>query len=192
MRVEAFRPWQTWQRPTLPSLEALTQLGQRFGLSTELGSGVWCGENGVFVGSVPLLERGSSQSGPDHWQPRPVSELNRDLSECFDLPIEFTPKISGLTSASGALNRGDLLHAQIATMHLQIPDPPTLTKSPPNAEETIDLARQLLWRRVCSGRHRPAGHSSADYNSSSVGTSRHDSLSLGNPASSGRPGHQPP
>jgi hypothetical protein len=22
MRIEAFRPWQTWQRPTLPSLEA--------------------------------------------------------------------------------------------------------------------------------------------------------------------------
>jgi hypothetical protein len=121
----------------------LTQLGRRFGLSTELGSGVWCGENGVFVGSVPLLEQSNSQSGLDHWQPRSVSELNRDLSECYDLPIEFTPKIGGLTSASRALNRGDLLHAQIATMHLQIPDPPALTKSSQNAEEIIDLARQL-------------------------------------------------
>jgi hypothetical protein len=119
----------------------LTQLGRRFGLSTELGSGVWCGENGVFVGSVPLLEQSNSQSRLDHW--RPVSELNRDLSECYDLPIEFAPKIGGLTAASRALNRGDLLHAQIATMHLQIPDPPSLTKSSQNAEEIIDLARQL-------------------------------------------------
>jgi hypothetical protein len=136
----------------------LTQLGRRFGLSTELGSGVWCGENGVFVGSVPLLERGGSQSGADHWRPRPVSELNRDLSECFNLPIEFTPKISGLTSASRALNRGDLLHAQIATMHLQIPDPPTPTKSPSNAEETVDLARQLQASDLLKADWDPAKH----------------------------------
>jgi hypothetical protein len=136
----------------------LTQLGRRFGLSTELGSGVWCGENGVFVGSVPLLEQSNSQSGLDHWQPRPVSELNRDLSECYDLPIEFTPKIGGLTSASRALNRGDLLHAQIATMHLQIPDPPALTKSSQNAEEIIDLARQLQASGLLKANWEPAKH----------------------------------
>jgi hypothetical protein len=136
----------------------LTQLGRRFGLSTELGSGVWCGENGVFVGSVPLLERGSSGSAPANWQPRPVSELNRDLSESYDLPIEFTPKIGGLTSASRALNRGDLLHAQIATMHLQIPDPPALTKSSQNAEEIIDLARQLQASGLLKADWEPAKH----------------------------------
>lgn len=136
----------------------MTQLGRRFGLSTELGSGVWCGENGVFVGSVPLLEQSNSQSGLDHWQPRPVSELNRDLSECYDLPIEFTPKIGGLTSASRALNRGDLLHAQIATMHLQIPDPPALTKSSQNAEEIIDLARQLQASGLLKADWEPAKH----------------------------------
>ncbi len=136
----------------------MTQLGRRFGLSIELGSGVWCGENGVFVGSVPLLERGSNRSGPAHWQPRPVSELDRDLSECYDLPIEFTPKIGGLTSASRALNRGDLLHAQITTMHLQIPDPPALTKSPPNADETIDLARQLQASGLLKADWDPAKH----------------------------------
>jgi hypothetical protein len=136
----------------------LTQLGRRFGLSTELGSGVWCGENGVFVGSVPLLEQSNSQSGLDHWQPRPVSELNRDLSECYDLPIEFIPKIGGLTAASRALNRGDLLHAQIATMHLQIPDPPSLTKSSQNAEEIIDLVRQLLASGLLKADWDPAKH----------------------------------
>jgi hypothetical protein len=89
------------------------------------------------------LEQGSSQGGPDHWQPRPVSDLNRDLSKCYGLPIEFTPKIGGLAAAARALNRGDLLHAQIATLHLQIPDPWPLTKSPQNSREIIDLARQL-------------------------------------------------
>jgi hypothetical protein len=121
----------------------LTQLGRRFGLSNELGSGVWCGENGVFVGGVPLLEQDSGRSVSDQWQPRPVFDLNRDLSECYGLPIEFAPKIGGLAAASRALNRGDLLHAQIATMHLQIPDPPPLNKSLQDTREIIDLARQL-------------------------------------------------
>jgi hypothetical protein len=97
----------------------------------------------VFVGSVTLLERSRSQSEADQWQPRPVPDLNRDLSECYGLPIEFTPKTGGLAAVSRALNRGDLLHAQIATLHLQIPDPPPLTKSPQNAQEIVDLARQL-------------------------------------------------
>ena len=121
----------------------MTQLGRRFGLSSELGSGVCCGEDGVFVGSVPLLERSRNQSAADQWQPRPVPDLNRDLSENYGLLIEFTPKIGGLAAVSRALNRGDLLHAQIATLHLQIPDPPPLTKSPQNAQVIIDLARQL-------------------------------------------------
>jgi hypothetical protein len=136
----------------------LTQLGRRFGLSNELGSGVRCGEDGVFVGSVPLLERSSSRSGPDQWQPRPVSDLNRDLSECYDLPIEFNLKIGGLAAASRALNRGDLLHAQIATMHLQIPDPPPLTKSPQQAREIIDLARQLEASGLLKADWDPAKH----------------------------------
>jgi hypothetical protein len=136
----------------------LTQLGRRFGLSSEPGNGVWCGESGVFVGAVPLLEQGFSRSGPDRWQPRPVSELNRDLSECYGLPIEFTPKVGGLAAASRALNRGDLLHAQIATMHLQIPDPPPLTKSPQSAEEIFDLARQLLASGLLKADWNPAKH----------------------------------
>ena len=136
----------------------MTQLGRRFGLSSEPGNGVWCGESGVFVGAVPLLEQGFSRSGPDQWQPRPVSELNHDLSECYGLPIEFTPKVGGLAAASRALNRGDLLHAQIATMHLQIPDPPPLTKSPQNAEETIVLARQLQASGLLDADWDPAKH----------------------------------
>jgi hypothetical protein len=136
----------------------LTRLERRFGLSSELGSGVCCSENGVFVGSVPLLKWVSSQSGPDHWHPRPVSELNRDLSECYGLPIEFTPKIGGLTAACRALNRGDLFHAQIAAIHLQIPDPQPLTKTSMNFQETIDLARQLQASGLLKADWDPAKH----------------------------------
>jgi hypothetical protein len=139
----------------------LTRLERRFGLSSELGSGVWCSENGVFVGSVPLLQRVSGQSGPGQWHPRPVSELNRDLSECYGLPIEFTPKIGGLTAACRALNRGDLLHAQIVTIHLQIPDPPALTKGPKTRETCsiwyVNCARVVFSRRIGTRRNIRAG-----------------------------------
>jgi len=136
----------------------LTQLGRRFGLSDVPGSGVSCGENGVFVGAVPLLEQGRGPSGPDQWQPRPISDLNRDLGECYGLPVEFKPKIGGLAAVSRAFNCGDLVHAQIATLHLQIPDPPPLTKSPQNAEAIIDLARRLLASGLLKADWDPTKH----------------------------------
>jgi hypothetical protein len=69
--------------------------------------------------------------------------LNRELRNCYGLPVEFDSKIAGLATVARALNRGDLLHAQIATLHLQIPDPPRLTKAPRSTEDIIELARQL-------------------------------------------------
>ena len=121
----------------------MTYTARRFGLSNEPGRGVWCGEDGVLVGDVPLLKRVSAGSEPSQWQPCAISDLNRDLSKLYDVPIELVGKSTGLKAIARALNRGDLLHAQIATLHLQIPDPPQLTKSPPIGNQLIDLARQL-------------------------------------------------
>jgi hypothetical protein len=112
----------------------------------------------VFVGAVPLLEQRCGSSGPDQWQPRPLPDLNRDLGECYGLPIEFNLKIGGLAAVSRALNRRDLVHAQIATLHLQIPDPPPLTKSPQSAREVIDLARQLQASGLLKSDWDPAKH----------------------------------
>lgn len=50
--------------------------------------------------------------------------------------------MDGLGAICRALNRGDLIHAQIATLHLQIPDPPAFTKAA-NPDAAIDLVRQL-------------------------------------------------
>jgi hypothetical protein len=119
----------------------MTQLGRRFSLSPVSGAGVCCGETGLFVDDVPLLEVGQDQSG--RWQPRPVSDLNHDLSEHYGLPIDCNAKISGLASIARALNRGDILHAQIVALHPQFPDPPALTKAALSAGEIVDLARQL-------------------------------------------------
>jgi hypothetical protein len=136
----------------------LTALGRRFGLSNEFGSGIFCGENGVFVGAVPLLLRRGGQRGPGQWQPRPISDLNRDLSECYGLPIEFNQKFGNLAAISQALNRGDLLHAQIATTHLQIPDPPPLTKCPQTFSGIVDLARRLQASGLLNAYWDPSKH----------------------------------
>ena len=59
----------------------MTQLGRPFGLSDIPGSGIFCGENGAFVADVPLREQCHGPNGPKQWLPRPVNDLNGDLSQ---------------------------------------------------------------------------------------------------------------
>jgi hypothetical protein len=47
---------------------------------------------------------------------------------------------------------------QIATLHLQLPDPPALAKSPPVWSEVIDLARQLHTSGLLKADWDPAKH----------------------------------
>jgi hypothetical protein len=89
----------------------MTQLGRHFSLSPVSGAGVSCGETGLFVDDVPLLEVNQDQS--ERWQPRPVSDLSRDLGERYGPPIDCNAKIGGLAAIARALNRGDILYAQI-------------------------------------------------------------------------------
>lgn len=137
----------------------MSYLGRRFGLTDLPGAGVSCGNNGVYVGAVPLLERvcGSGVRGaPDQWQPRPLSDLNSELSTCYGLPVEFDRKIDGLRRIAQALERGDLIHAQIATVHLEIPDPLPLTKS--TSGEILNLACQLQTSRLLKVDWDPTKH----------------------------------
>jgi hypothetical protein len=137
---------------------SMTQLGRRFGLSDSPGNGVSCGENGLFIGEVPLLERPREPNGLEQWQPRPISDLNRDLGKRYGLPVDFNVKIGGLTAIARALSRGDLVHAQIVTLHLQIPDPPALKKSAETIVEIMDLARRLQASGLLKADWDPAKH----------------------------------
>jgi hypothetical protein len=121
----------------------LFPLGRRFALSDQHGHGVSCDQAGVFVGAVPLLEPFRNCGGFQKWRPRPMDELNRDLSKRYGVPVEFDAKLEGLAAIARALDRGDFLHAHIATLHLQIPDPPPLAKAPPSATELDALAKEL-------------------------------------------------
>jgi hypothetical protein len=136
----------------------MTQVGRCFGLSDILGSGIFCGENGVFVADVALLEQSHGPDGAKQWLPRPVNDLNRDLSKRYGIPVEINAKIASLKSIARALGRGDLFHAQIATLHLQIPDPPVLTKSIQNTSEVIHLAQRLRSSSLLKADWDPAKH----------------------------------
>jgi hypothetical protein len=132
-------------------------MGRNFGLSETPGRGVCCSEDGAFVGGVPLFERRSS-NGFARWQPRLMSALNRDLSLRDGLPVDFKKKIDGLEAVGRALNRGDLIHAQIATLHLQIPNPPPVQKSVQTSGEMHELVCQLQMSSMLKSNWDPAKH----------------------------------
>jgi hypothetical protein len=136
----------------------LTQIGQRFGLSDKPGSGVSCSENGLFVGEVPILELTIGTNGSAQWQPRRMSDVNCDLSKRYGLPVELNAKTGELTAIARALGRGDLLCAQITTLHLRIPDPPPPTRSTQTASEIIDLARHLQASSLLKADWDPTKH----------------------------------
>jgi hypothetical protein len=134
----------------------MSQIGRRFSLSEQSDHGVFCSGNGVFVGGIPLLVQ---DHGPGNgWHPRPASDLSRDLSKRYGLPVEFDRKIDALGAVAGALGRGDLIHAQIATLHLEIPEPLPLAKSMQTQTEIIDLARRLRASGLLKEDWDPAKH----------------------------------
>lgn len=112
----------------------------------------------MFVGAVPLLELCHGGKGRDQWRPRAVVDLNRDLSKRYGLPVEFNATLGGLAAVAGALGRGDLVHAQIATVHLRIPDPPALAKSARSADEVIALAHELRVSGLLKADWDPSQH----------------------------------
>jgi hypothetical protein len=121
----------------------VNQIGQRFGLSSKPADGVFCSEDGLFVGDVPLLKQVRGTAGPGRWRARSVRDLNRELSVRYGLPIEIDRRTDALSAIACALNRGDVIHARIAALHLRIPDPPPLAKSRQTTDDIIDLACRL-------------------------------------------------
>jgi hypothetical protein len=110
-----------------------------------------CERDGLFVGAVPLLERGGLDGRDRGWRVRPIGELNDELSACHSLPVDVIGKAAGLAGVARALDRGDLALAQIASLGLQFPDPPALEKSDRTAEDVQGMAAQLFWSGLLKG-----------------------------------------
>ena len=115
-------------------------LGLRgFALAPRGSGGVSCDDEGVFVGSVPLLQC-SRRFGNTFWTARRIDDLNADLTVLYGLPVDATAKTNAMALIAAALNHGDLAMAAIAAVQMQFPDPPKIA----GAEETNDQ----LWRSV--------------------------------------------
>jgi len=128
-------------------------VGRQFGLASAPGSGVFCGVDGLVVGDTPLLEK-TLGNGRLEWHVRSLTDLNRDLSESYGLPVELDQKVLGLSAVAAALTRGDIMHAQIATLHLQFPDPPALAKADLDLTQAVALAHKLEAAGLRAGRLR--------------------------------------
>lgn len=137
--------------------------------------GIFCGEQGAFAGVVPLLSEVEGTLGRFRWAPRPVSALNGGLSAVYGLPVDMTAKMRGLAAVAGALTAGNVALARIATLHLQLPDPPPLEKGTRSHEEIVALAaflhrsgilkiesRDGAWKRDVSNEPRPTWRRSMD------------------------------
>lgn len=120
--------------------------------------GVRCGADGAFFGPVPLLAHSEGRSGREAWAPRPIAEINAELSEAFGLPIDIAAKADGLTVIADGLNRHDMAFAQIATVQLRLPELPLLTKGSRTDEDVARLAIELFRAGILKVGFDPAKH----------------------------------
>ena len=104
-----------------------------FRLSARGKGGVFCDKDGAFVGAIPMLVR-ARRNGKDEWRPRDCADLSREMSAQYGLPIDMSSKRGGLTVIAKALDEGDVVRAQVATLLLGIPDPPSLSKGAPSRQ----------------------------------------------------------
>lgn len=126
-----------------------------FRLSAEgATSGVSCGHQGVFVGGVALLERAAGTE----WKARPLTQLNRELSKRFGVPVDFAPKLAGVSIVVKALESGAIARAQMATLLMQIPDPPEPDHRTPSRTELYQTALRLRASKMLKTDWDPAKH----------------------------------
>jgi hypothetical protein len=118
-----------------------------FRLSPLGKGGISCDEGGPFVGAVPMLVR-TRRNGRDEWRVRDCDDLSKEMTRQFGLPVDMSSKMGGLRAIANALNEGDMARAQIATLLLRIPNPPSLSKGAPSRQEMIKLAGELQWGGV--------------------------------------------
>jgi hypothetical protein len=127
---------------------------RHFRLSAQAGEGVRCDDVGLFVGPTALLER----IGEAQWRARDPAELDLALGEEYGLPVDISHKVSGIKAIADALTRGDLTHAQLMTLHLQLPAPSNLRKVAISTAEFERLRDGLRESNLLKGDWDPAKH----------------------------------
>jgi hypothetical protein len=128
-----------------------------FRLSPLGKGGISCDQGGAFVGAVPMLVR-THKHGRDEWRPRDCDVLSKEMSAQYGLPVDMSSKTGGLRAIANAFNDGDMARAQVATLLLRMPNPPSLSKGAPSRQEMIKLAGELHWSGVLKADWDPDQH----------------------------------
>src|SRR5262245_12622093 len=81
--------------------------------------GLSCSEDGLYLGRSPLVERGD-----EGYHVRPRAELDRLLERAYGDAAILNRVMPGLATVAAALRESNLPLAQIAALHLRLPDLP--------------------------------------------------------------------
>lgn len=74
------------------------------------------------------------------------------------MPVEVDSRMERLAGIGRALDRGDLVYAMMATLHLNFPDPPDPTKSASGYRGVVDLSRSLKASGLLKADWDPSKH----------------------------------
>src|SRR5262245_13621384 len=112
--------------------------------------GLCCTEDGLFLGRTQLIERRDGA-----YFVRPQADLDRLFGRAYGGKEAAARVMSGLLTVATALVRSNLALAQIAAVHLRLPDlPDTLARAALEAEDVLIKRGSATWDEA---RHPRAG-----------------------------------
>ena len=129
-----------------------------FRLSPLGKGGVSCDEDGAFVGAVPMLVR-TRQARQGRMAPARLRRSLQGDERAIRPACRYVVEDGAVSeSIANALNEGDMARAQVATLLLRMPNPPSLSKGAPSRQEMIKLAGELHWSGVLKADWDPDQH----------------------------------
>ena len=112
--------------------------------------GLCCSEDGLFLGRTPLIERCGGACAV-----RPQADLERLLGRAYGGEAAVARLMPGLSTVAAALGRGNLPLAQIAALHLRLPNlPDILARAALEGEDLLIKRGNAAWDEA---RHPRAG-----------------------------------
>jgi len=103
--------------------------------------GLCCTEEGLSLSRTPLIERRGGT-----YIVRQQTDLDRLSAQAYGGDAAAVPVMPGLATVAAALGRNNLALAQIAALHLRLPDlPDTLTRVALEAEDLLIKRGSAAW-----------------------------------------------
>lgn len=125
----------------------------RLGEAGPEGLGPYCCEDGLFLAGTALIERRGA-----HYHIRPPGEVERLLSCAYGAEFDTERVMQGLARVAAALAADNLCLAQIAAVHLRLPDlPGPLARLAVRAED-VRIAFDRSGERLTRAGWDPARH----------------------------------